>query len=155
MNSKLVFMILVALAALSAVAQSPAGSISGASDREVPAPKVEGRCGWKRYGKSNEITIYLDRCTVRDTGRHRLVWTLSDYALPLTYPNKGLYSSAKVRRVIDCSSERLAYVGLIGYREPMGAGQTVWTETVDEGRWAFVDAPPGSVDDWLIREVCK
>lgn len=155
MHPRLILMTLTTLAAVSAVAQSPISRASGASDREAIAPKVESACGWKRYGKSSEITIYIDRCTIRDAGRYRFVWTLSDHAPPLTYTNKGLYASSKNRMVIDCSNDRIAYAGLIGYREQMGGGQTVWTETYDEGKWAFRDAPPASVDDWLIRAVCK
>lgn len=117
MNSKLPLMTLSALVATSTAAQSPISRASGASDREAIAPKVGGQCGWKRHGKSSNMTIYFDRCTIRDTGRYRLVWTLSDHAPPLTYPNKGLYASTKNRMVIDCSNDRIAYAGLVGYRE--------------------------------------
>lgn len=155
MNSKLLVMTLTALAATSTAAQSLIGRASGASDRQAVTPKVEGQCGWKPYGKGSTLTLYFDRCTIRDTGRYRLVWSLTDHEFPLTFPDKGLYKSSKLRKVIDCANERVAYSGLFHYREQMGGGEIAWTWTIEEGKWEFSDAPPGTANGTLIREVCK
>ena len=110
---------------------------------------INGYCEWTRVGNSEDkdITIYIDKSTIKRVGGYIRVWSLWD----MQKPNNKMLSMMSLEEY-DCSNEKKRVIQLAGYTGRMAGGNSVGTQQGDNN-WSFV--APGTVGTNIHNEVCK
>ncbi len=140
-----------------------------AANRATTTPQSSGaqprqqQCGWSTLGFSDRgFERFIDYCKVTGKGRYRFAWTLHNYKDSQKISNGSFfnsysYSSEVMRYAYDCQLSRSAIVSIVAYQSAMASGSVVslGSFSLPENEWEFNSAPPGSVAEALIDEVCK
>ena len=102
---------------------------------------------WKELGKDVDgDTYYIDTDTIKEHKEYVYYWVLSDYLKPLG----GRYMSSKVYYQGDCGVNRLKYLSVIFYEQPMGGGSGETNNPPDE--WKYPS--PDSIVGGMLKYVC-
>ncbi len=118
----------------------------------VLASVAPAQAAWVSYQKRADADELYDNAFVaNEQGRVKL-WTLTNFAKPLTSLEAKEYASEKTLTTIDCASRKtgaeqvLRYTGKDGQGELVGDMQTPLRLT---------SVKAGSTDDELIKVLCK
>lgn len=110
------------------------------------------QAGWLSYQKRADADELYDQTFVStEQGRVKL-WTLTNYAQPLTSLEAKDYLSEKTLTTIDCASRKSGAEQVIRYAGKDAQGDVVG-DMQTPLRLASVRS--GSTDDELIRQICK
>jgi hypothetical protein len=118
-----------------------------ASSTAVPA-----HAGWVSYQKRADADELYDSVFVSsEQGRIKL-WTLTNFATPLTSLEAKEYASEKTLTTIDCSSRKAGAEQVIRYAGKDGKGGVVGEMQTP---LRLTSVRPGSTDEELIRALCR
>ena len=104
---------------------------------------------WEKIGKNFEgDTFYVDFDRIRKNGGYVYFWELGDW-LKLTSDG---YSSFKSYVQGDCEIFRFKYLSTSFHKQPMGEGSEN-TDSTPDTEWTY--PPPNSVDEFILKRVCR
>lgn len=103
--------------------------------------------GWEEVYTTAEVTVYVDRATIRNDGNLRMMWSLINNK----QRNKDGGMSLRMRNEYDCKGERRRYLALSGHAEPMAGGKVLFSHG-ENGTWRSI--PPGTADEAVLKIVC-
>lgn len=119
------------------------------------AQKQTSTGGWVKVGETDKAVFYLDYSTVKQQGRYRFAWVLTDINTTQRNSDNTLHKSTKDRWAYDCSNERSALISLLQYSDTLGKGEVVYSHSWQEHEWKFGDVPPGTMNASMLQAVCK
>ncbi len=130
----------------------PSGPALLAAALMAVAAAAPAHAGWVLYQKRAEADELYDSVFLsNEQGRIKL-WTLTNFAQPLTSLEAKDYSSEKTLTTIDCRSRKSGAEQVIRYTGKDGKGDVVG-DMQTPLRLTSVKA--GSTDDELINRICK
>jgi hypothetical protein len=94
-----------------------------------------------------EITVYIDRDSIRKDGNLRKAWRIQD----LKKRDKDGEMSYRVRAEYDCKNERSRTLAVSTHSEGMASGQILYNAS-QVGSW--IEIPPGTTGDSTLKFVC-
>lgn len=112
-------------------------------------PLISFAQNWVKVSSSDLDNIYIDTISLKKIGNNRRVWVLSDYKKR----DKGGDSSNKVLSEFDCAEDRVKNLDYTMFKGNMGNGTVTDHISSPNSAWQYVS--PGSVDDFLLKFVCK
>jgi hypothetical protein len=111
--------------------------------------------GWEYTGKNDAFTYYVDKSTIRRSGKITKVWILKDFSEAQTNSDDETnFKSAKVRYVFNCREETLASIAITQYSSSMGNGDVIWSNTRKESNWDWDSVVPGSSGEVIFKMLC-
>lgn len=108
---------------------------------------------WEPMGAGPaQSTLYKSAGVPEPTGPDTFkLWHVVDYAADQDYEGKP-FRSLKLNYEYDCGKQAIREWLRVLHKDGMGGGLTVyWTH----GPWPWVKPDPGSVDEALLRGMCK
>ena len=106
---------------------------------------------WKSYAKNAEVEEFFDSALIsKDLGKIKL-WTLSNYAAPLTTLEGKEILSEKSLTTLDCSTQKIGAEKIIKYEEKLAQGVVV-SEMETALRLSSIRS--GSADQILKEKLC-
>ena len=115
----------------------------------VAAP---AHAGWVSYQKRADADELYDSALLsNEQGRVKL-WTLTNFAKPLTSLEAKEYASEKTLTTIDCASRKAGAEQVIRYTGKDGKGDVVGDMQTP---LRLTSVRPDSTDEALIRALCK
>ena len=116
------------------------------------AAAAPAHAGWVSYQKRADADELYDSSFVsNEQGRVKL-WTLTNFAKPLTSLEAKEYSSEKTLTTIDCASRKSGAEQVIRYTGKDGKGDVVGDMQTP---LRLTSVRPDSTDDALLRAICK
>ncbi len=118
----------------------------------VIATAAPAQAAWVSYQKRADTDELYDSVFVSsEQGRIKL-WTLTNFATPLTSLEAKEYASEKTLTTIDCSSRKAGAEQVIRYAGKDGKGDVVGDMQTP---LRLTSVRPGSTDEELIRALCR
>ena len=106
---------------------------------------------WVPYQSSPQTEeLYESVALSKDAGRIRL-WTLSNYAQPMTSLEAKVYRSDKTLTTIDCTLRRSGAEQVLRFSDLNGQGVLLDTMEVP---LRLTSIRPGGTDELLLRALC-
>lgn len=112
-------------------------------------PLISFAQNWVKVTTSELDNVYIDTISLKKNGNNRRVWVLSDYKKK----DKHGDLSNKVLSEFDCVEDRVKNLDYTMFNGNMGNGTVTTHIPSANSSWQFVS--PGSVDDALLKFVCK
>ena len=107
---------------------------------------------WKSYAKNSEAEEFFDTAFIsKESGKIKL-WTLTNYAAPLTTLEGKEILSEKSLTTVDCSSQKIGAEKIIKYEKRSALG-TVVSEMETALRMSSIRS--GSADQILKEKLCR
>ena len=107
---------------------------------------------WKSYAKNTEAEEFFDSAFIsKESGKIKL-WTLSNYAAPLTTLEGKEILSEKSLTTLDCSAQKIGAEKIIKYEKKTAQGAVV-SEMETALRMSSIR--PGSADQVLKEKLCR
>lgn len=108
--------------------------------------------GWVSYQKRADADELYDSALLsNEQGRVKL-WTLTNFAKPLTSLEAKEYASEKTLTTIDCASRKAGAEQVIRYTGKDGKGDVIGDMQTP---LRLTSVRPDSTDEALIRALCK
>lgn len=98
------------------------------------------------------IEYYVDQNSIRPNGDLIFYSQLSNYPEGRTYNNKVLHSTVQ-SRLTDCIGNKFKTIGMIGYSDFDGKGDTLLVSSTPDREWVVINMNKITGD--VQREVCK
>lgn len=108
---------------------------------------VPARADWFEIAQTAEGAIFIDPSTMRWNGDLHTVWEIQN----LKQRHQGGEHSRRVLKEYDCKDERGRSLAFSTHSEPMGNGETLYSQTTPT-RWRQYS--PGSVGYATLKIVC-
>ena len=116
------------------------------------ATAVPAHAGWVSYQKRADADeLYDSSLLSNEQGRVKL-WTLTNFAKPLTSLEAKEYASEKTLTTIDCASRKAGAEQVIRYSARDAQGEVVGDMQTP---LRLTSVRPDSTDEALIRALCK
>ena len=107
---------------------------------------------WKSYAKNSETEEFFDTAFIsKDSGKIKL-WTLSNYASPITTLEGKEILSEKSLTTLDCSAQKIGAEKIIKYEKQSAQGNVV-SEMETVLRLSSIRS--GSADQILKEKLCR
>ena len=107
---------------------------------------------WSEVGGDNEVTVYIDPPTVRQSGDKAIVWMMIDYRSGKDFKN-GKFLSTKIKSEFDCKKKQTRNVYMFMYSGNMGAGDVLYKGKNLNLKWNPI--VPGMVGDREFKMACE
>lgn len=118
----------------------------------IMAAAVPAHAGWVPYQKRVDADELYDNVFLsNEQGRVKL-WTLTNFAKPLTSLEAKEYASEKTLTTIDCASRKAGAEQVIRYTGKDGKGDVVGDMQTP---LRLTSVRPGSTDEELVARICK
>lgn len=111
---------------------------------------------WK-FVISNEkktLDIYITKRASLVEGKFQKTWFLWSYSKPRLLVNGTSFQSSKHLLLFDCISKRSAIRQAIYSNGTIAEGDAVRSISMSDGELEFDDAPPGSLGEAILDQVC-
>jgi len=105
---------------------------------------------WTVEGRNEELTLYVDRATIRKNGNFVKMWSLVDYKKAKVIGGKSNLSQ-RSQWEFDCKEEKSRGLAITNFSGQMGSGAVNYTDS-DTEKW--VPVAPGSGDELLWKIAC-
>ena len=115
---------------------------------------VSSFAGWERIAGNDEITIYIDKSSIRRDDVMVKVWLLDDYRDPQKTSSSGEYLSSIDFLEFDCKAGRRRIHEFVLYSGYMGRGSPIFTSSSTPGSWSNSEVP-GSIGKTLLTVACQ
>lgn len=116
------------------------------------AASVPAHAEWISYQRNGDIDELLDSQPLGRDGSRVKVWTLTNYAKPMTTLEGQDYSSEKMLTTVDCVSRKAGAEQVIRYSASHAAGDVI--SSMDTPL-RLVAVKAGSTEDALLAQVCR
>ena len=101
---------------------------------------------WTLVGPNDDITLYVDRATIRRTGNFVKMWILFDYIkVDVTH------QSSRSQNEFDCKGEKMRALAITSFSGQMLSGTVNHTENTT-GEWTAV--APQSMGETMWKIAC-
>ena len=105
---------------------------------------------WSLLASGDGKDIYVDRSTIRRSGKTVKMWDMFDYWTPQQRGDAMHYMSSKAQVEYDCINERARLLYFSNHSGSKGGGETLTDQTVSAPSWAPI-APESIVEAyWKI-----
>ena len=98
------------------------------------------------YKNTNETMFYIDKDTIKESGRYVYWWDLGDSEKLI-----GASLSAKFYQEGDCAVHRYRTLSYIFYKQRMGKGESD-IDNPQNAEWTY--PAPGSIEKDILNFVC-
>jgi hypothetical protein len=105
---------------------------------------------WTVAGENEDITLYVDRATIRRNGNFVKMWSLVDYKKAKVSGGKSSLSQRR-QQEYDCTEENLRSLAQTYSSGQMGSGAVTYNDS-DTDKWAPI--APGSVGETMWKIAC-
>lgn len=107
---------------------------------------------WEEVGHSVDLTMYVDRATIRKSGTKVKMWDLRDYKEIVDLKNLESYWSIKNQTEYDCKQEKYRSLHFSLYGGKMGSEQVIYASNSIED-WSPI--PPKSLVESSWKAACR
>ncbi len=116
------------------------------------ATAAPAHAAWVSYQqRADADELYDSAFLLNEQGRVKL-WTLTNFAKPLTSLEAKEYASEKTLTTVDCANRKVGAEQVIRYAGKDGNGEVVGDMQTPLRMTAV---RPGSTDDQLVGKICK
>ena len=102
---------------------------------------------WTLVGPNDDITLYVDRTTIRRNGNFVKMWSLFDY-IKVEGPR---HLSTRSQSEFDCKGEKMRTLALTSFSGQMLSGTVNYTDSIT-GEWTAV--APQSMGETMWKIAC-
>ena len=120
-------------------------------------PLLAGATNWVQIGSTNEVSLLIDKDSIRKNGKNVKAWAMWQYSQPqeLPYLNpKKYYLSQKVLEVFDCVNVKFGASQIIDYAD-LNGGDVVDIVSTDEHLIKSIEPAPDTIGESLLNYVCN
>jgi hypothetical protein len=120
-------------------------------------PVVSSATTWVDVAGSDEVTVFVDRDSLRRSGSIVKSWLQWKWGAPQEVPGMSPAKTFKLEKqlqISDCSEGTLAIAQGIRYADDAGLN-IVDSYVVPKNQWEFSEAAPETNGESIIRFVCK
>ena len=107
---------------------------------------------WSQIASGDGQDIYVDRSTIRRSGKTVKMWNLLDLWAPKYKGTGDPYASSKGQVEYDCKNELARLLYFSNHSGQMGGGQTVDDRTIPNASWEPI--PPESIVEGFWKIAC-
>jgi len=110
---------------------------------------------WTELDKSDEITYYWDKESVKAIHVTRYAWTLADLSKTSQAPTGEDYQSLLTRWRVHCKTDMFIKISESYFDKPKGKGREV--AALDDPEWRIGEKPirPGTYVSALKKQLCS
>ncbi len=116
------------------------------------AASVPAHAEWISYQRNGDIDELVDAQPLSRDGSRLKIWTLTNYARPMTTLEGQDYSSEKMLTTLDCASRKAGAEQVIRYSGSQAAGDVISSM---ETPLRLVAVKAGSTEEALLAHVCR
>ncbi len=116
------------------------------------AASVSAHAEWTSYQRSADVDELLDAQPVSSDGSRVKIWTLTNYAKPMTTLEGQQYWSEKMLTTVDCSARKAGAEQVVRYSGADARGDVI---SFMETPLRLVAVKTGSAEDALLAWVCR
>ena len=106
---------------------------------------------WVSYQRTPDTDELYDPAFVSREGKRVKLWTLTDYAKPITSLEGQELSSEKALTTVDCAARKVGSEKVLKFSGARGKGSLVGTM---ETSLRLTTVRPGSADEALLARIC-
>jgi hypothetical protein len=111
---------------------------------------------WVVVGDNPSATVEVDQDGVSREGTLVRAWFRWNYTPALyTSPERKAYQSMKELNWFNCAKRQYAIAQQVGYAEPNGGGESVFSATFSPSRLEYSEVIPESIGESMLLHVCK
>ena len=107
---------------------------------------------WLSYKRTPDTDELYDSAFVSREGKRVKLWTLTDYAKPITSLEGQELLSEKALTTVDCDARKVGSEKVLKFTEAHGKGSLVGAM---ETSLRLTTVRPGSADEALLEKVCR
>ncbi len=107
---------------------------------------------WLSYQRGGNVDELLDPQAVSQDGSRLKIWTLTNFATPMTTLEGQDYASEKMLTTVDCASRKIGAEQVIRYAAADAGGAVISSM---ETPLRLVAVKAGSTEDALLARVCR
>ena len=107
---------------------------------------------WLSYKRTPDTDELYDSAFVSREGKRVKLWTLTDYAKPITSLEGQELLSEKALTTVDCDARKVGSEKVLKFTEAHGKGSLVGAM---ETSLRLTTVRPGSADEALLERVCR
>jgi hypothetical protein len=110
---------------------------------------------WTELDKSDDVTYYWDKDSVKAVHVTRYAWTLADLPKSSQAPTGDDYQSLLTRWRVHCKTDMFIKISESYYDKPKGKGREV--ASLDDPEWRIGERPirPGTYVAVLKKQLCS
>ena len=105
---------------------------------------------WTAVGENEDITLYVDRATIRRSGNFVKMWSLFDSKKAEVFAGK-VFLSRRTQDEYDCKEERRRFLAFTTFSGQMLSGAVNYNDS-DTEKW--VPVAPGSIGETQWKIAC-
>ncbi len=113
---------------------------------------VSAHAEWISYQRSGNIDELVDLQAVSQEGAQLKIWTLTNFATPMTTLEGQDYASEKMLTTVDCGQRKVGAEKVIRYAGTDAGGEVISSM---ETPLRLVATKAGSAEEALLARVCR
>lgn len=107
---------------------------------------------WVSYQRNGDIDELVDAQPVSQDGARVKIWTLTNYAKPMTTLEGQDYLSEKMLTTVDCATKKIGAEQVMRYSAADAGGDLI---SAMETPLRLLTVKAGSTEDALLARVCR
>ena len=116
------------------------------------AASVPAYAEWISYQRNGDIDELVDAQPLSRDGSRLKIWTLTNYAKPMTTLEGQDYASEKMLTTVDCASRKAGAEQVVRYSGRDAGGEVI--SSMDTPL-RLIAVKAGSTEDALLARVCR
>ncbi len=110
---------------------------------------------WQPIADSDTKQVFFNAESLKRAGDLVTVWAKENYSAPQPAAKKNrTYLSARVEYRLDCAQRKVATASVKAYPEAELGGEVVQKAAWSDKNLVWLDAPPGTVFDAMLKYAC-